>query len=55
MLSWPMLGPITLSDTITIGAASEPAFSNRASSAASLGLSRPLVWKFLPNTPRTVA
>jgi len=55
MLSWPRLGPITRSSTMSIGAASEPPLSSRASSEASFGLRRPVVWKFLPNTPLMVA
>jgi hypothetical protein len=43
------------SSTISIGAASAPARSSRASWCASCGLSRPVVWKRLPKGSRMVA
>ncbi len=54
MFSWPRLGPITRSSTMFMGAASEPDLSSSARLVASDWV-RPVVWKFLPNTPCTVA
>ncbi|MOA52610.1 hypothetical protein D3C78_1759380 [compost metagenome] len=52
--SAPRLGPTTRSSTKSIGAASEPDFSSLARSSASF-FCRPVVWKFLPNTPLMLA
>src|SRR5690554_4224927 len=55
MSFWPRLGPMVRSCTKYIGAASAPARSSSASSAASGMESRPVIRKLLPRADCTVA
>ncbi|CAJ3321821.1 Uncharacterised protein [Burkholderia pseudomallei] len=55
MLSAPRLGPIVRSSMMSIGAASEPARSSSARSAAACGVGWPVIWKRSPSSDWIVA